>query len=79
MTEATEAVTSFWFDTLGFPRMRVQKAAANAPSCRLSQKNGMRLVATTERDYVSGRLPTEILEITDKEWRAHRHAKKQRP
>ncbi|MDE3135636.1 MAG: GNAT family N-acetyltransferase [Acidobacteriota bacterium] len=77
MTEATEAVTDFWFNKLGFPLMRVQKAAANAASRRISEKNGMRLVATTERDYVGGRLPTEIWEITAKEWRAHR-AKRQR-
>jgi hypothetical protein len=28
----------------------------------------MRLVATEERGYVSGRLPTEIWEITREEW-----------
>jgi ribosomal-protein-alanine N-acetyltransferase len=30
----------------------------------------MRIVAREERDYVSGRLPTEIWEITAEEWRA---------
>jgi ribosomal-protein-alanine N-acetyltransferase len=79
MTEATEAVTDFWFETLGFTLMRVQKAAANAASCRISEKNGMRLASTIERDYVSGRLPTEIWEITAKEWRARRRGNKQRP
>ncbi len=72
MTEAAEAVTDFWFDSLGFPLMRVQKARANAASRRISEKNGMRLVATTERDYVCGRVPAEIWEITAKEWRARR-------
>jgi ribosomal-protein-alanine N-acetyltransferase len=76
MTEATEAVTDFWFDTLGFPVMRVQKAVANTASHRISEKNGMRLVATTERDYVCGRLPAETWEITAEEWRAHRRAAK---
>lgn len=75
MTEATEAVTDFWFETLGFSVMRVQKAAANAASCRISEKNGMRQVATTVCDYVCGRLPTEIWEVTVKEWRARRRAK----
>jgi ribosomal-protein-alanine N-acetyltransferase len=79
MTEATEAVTDFWFNKLGFPLMRVQKAAANAASRRISERNGMRLVGTIERDYVSGRLPTELWEITAKEWRARRRVKKQRP
>jgi hypothetical protein len=30
----------------------------------------MRLVGTREKDYVSGRLPSEIWEITAEEWRA---------
>jgi hypothetical protein len=32
----------------------------------------MRVIATEERDYVSGRLLTEIWEITDGEWREKR-------
>jgi RimJ/RimL family protein N-acetyltransferase len=72
MTEATTAVTDFWFNTLGLPEMRVAKAAANTASRRISEKNGMRLVATEERDYVSGRLPTEVWSITAEEWRRHR-------
>ena len=46
------------------------KAAANVASCRISEKSGMRIVAREERDYVSGRLPTEIWEITADEWNA---------
>src|SRR5579872_1634854 len=72
MTEASEAVTDFWFDVLRFPLMRVPKAAANTASRRISEKNGMRIVATLEREYVSGRLLTEIWEITAGEWRARR-------
>jgi hypothetical protein len=30
----------------------------------------MRLVSVIEREYVSGRLPTELWEITAEEWRA---------
>ena len=74
-TEASEAVTDYWFNTLGFPLLRVQKAVANHASRRISEKNGMRLVATTERDYVCGRVPAEIWEITAAEWRARRPAK----
>jgi len=69
MTEASAAVTTYWFDTLGFPMMRAPKAVANIASRRISQKNGMRLAAVVERDYVSGRLPTEVWEITAEEWR----------
>lgn len=72
MTEASEVVTDYWFDELRFPVLRVPKAAANIASRRISEKNGMRMVANEEREYVCGRLPTEIWEITAEEWRMHR-------
>jgi len=56
MTEACEAVTDFWFNTLNFPF----SARPNDRQHRLSphlRKAGMRLVATEDRDYVSGRFP----------------------
>jgi RimJ/RimL family protein N-acetyltransferase len=59
-----------WFETLGFPVLRVTKAAVNTASRHISKRQGMRLVGVTERDYVSGRLPTEAWEITAEEWRA---------
>jgi ribosomal-protein-alanine N-acetyltransferase len=70
MTEAAHAVTSYWFDVLGFQVLRVPKAVVNTASSRLSERSGMRVIATEERDYVSGRLLTEIWEITAEEWRA---------
>jgi len=72
MSEASEVVTDYWFDTLQFPVLRVPKAAVNIASRRISEKNGMRVVATEERGYVSGRLLSEIWEITAAEWRARR-------
>lgn len=72
MSEACEAVTDYWFETLGFPLLRVPKATANAASRRISEKQGMRVVATKESDYVSGRLATEVWEITAEEWKAHK-------
>jgi RimJ/RimL family protein N-acetyltransferase len=72
MTEAVVVVNDYWFDVLGFPVLRAPKAVANVASRRISEKTGMRLVATLERDYVSGRLPAEIWEITVEEWRAKR-------
>jgi len=69
MSEACDSVTDYWFETLKFPRMRVPKAIANAGSRRISEKQGMRVIATEDRDYVSGRLPSEIWEITAEEWR----------
>ena len=70
MSEACEVVTDYWFNTLGFPVLRVPKAIANEGSRRISVRQGMRVVKTEERDYVCGRLPSEIWEITAEEWRA---------
>lgn len=72
MTEACDAVTDFWFDDLKFPVLRAPKAIANLGSRRISEKQGMRVIRTEERDYVSGRLPSEVWEITAEEWRARR-------
>jgi RimJ/RimL family protein N-acetyltransferase len=69
MTEAVAAVNDYWFDVLGFPVLRAPKAVANIASRRISEKTGMRVIATLERDYVCGRLPAEIWEITAEEWR----------
>jgi len=70
MSEACDAVTEFWFETLRFPVLRAPKVVGNVASRRISEKQGMRLVATEDRDYVSGRFPSEIWEITAEEWRA---------
>ncbi len=69
MTEASEAVTDFWFDVLKFPTLRLSKAIENSASRRISEKQGMRVIATMERDYICGRLPAELWEITAEEWR----------
>lgn len=72
MTEAVHAVTEYWFEELGFPVMRAPKAIANVASRRISEKSGMRVVATLDKDYVCGRLPSELWEITAAEWRYQR-------
>lgn len=72
MTEASDAVTDFWFDVLRFPVLRVPKAIVNTASRRISEKQGMRVIATVERDYVCGRLPAEIWEISAAEWNRRR-------
>ena len=72
MTEACEIVTGYWFQVLKFPVLRVPKAIANTGSRRISEKQGMRVIAREDRDYVSGRLPSEIWEITAEEWRRHK-------
>lgn len=72
MSEACHIVTDYWFEVLKFPVLRVPKAVANAGSRRISEKQGMRVIATEDRDYVSGRFPSEIWEITAEEWRRHK-------
>jgi RimJ/RimL family protein N-acetyltransferase len=69
MSEACAWANDFWFETLEFPVLRVAKAAANTASRRISEKQGMRLVGTMEKDHVSGRLLSEVWEITAEEWR----------
>jgi ribosomal-protein-alanine N-acetyltransferase len=76
MTEAADAATDFWFEALQFPALRTSKAASNIASRRISEKQGMRLVATAERDYVSGRMPSEIWEITAVEWRTQKEKRR---
>ena len=68
MTEACDAVTDYWFEVLKFPVLRVPKAIANAGSRRISEKQGMCVIAREDREYVSGRLLSEIWEITAEEW-----------
>lgn len=68
-TEAADAVTDFWFRVLKMPKLRVTKAASNPASSRISAKQAMRMIGTSESDYVCGRLPTEVWEITAEEWR----------
>jgi [ribosomal protein S5]-alanine N-acetyltransferase len=72
MTEAVIAVNDYCFDVLGFTVLRVPKAMVNVTSVRISEKTGMRMIATEERDYVSGRFLTGIWEITADEWREKR-------
>ena len=69
MTEACREATRYWFEVLGRPVLRAPKAAANLPSRRLSERAGMRIVATKEKEYVSGRFLAETWEITVDEWR----------
>jgi len=68
MTEASDAVTRYWFEVLGKPVLRVPKAVVNGPSRRISERAGMRVIDQEQRDYVSGRLPAEVWEITADEW-----------
>lgn len=72
MTEACEAVTEFWFEVLDEHLMRVPKAVENLASRRISEREGMRVVWRGEKDFVAGRRPAEVWEITRDEWRVRR-------
>lgn len=75
MSEACDAVTDYWFGVLKFSVLRAPKAIANTASRRISEKQGMRVIGSEERDYVSGRLPGEIWEITADEWHKRKRAR----
>lgn len=78
MSEACDAVTDYWFDVLKFPVLRSPKAVANTASQRISERQGMRVISREDRDYVSGRLPSEVWEITAEEWFSHPKFRKRR-
>lgn len=50
-TEAVGALVSYAFDTLGADVVRAYASAENAPSIRVAEKVGMRLVERFERRY----------------------------
>jgi len=74
MTEACDAVTDYWFNVLKFPVLRVPKAVENIASRRISERQGMRVIAVEEHNYVCGRLLAEVWEITAAEWNARERA-----
>jgi ribosomal-protein-alanine N-acetyltransferase len=73
MTEAVIAVNDYCFDVLGFRCLRVPKAIANITSRRISEKTGMRVIATEQQDFIAGTLPAEIWEITAEAWHKQRN------
>lgn len=70
MTEASDAVTDYWFNDLGNEVLRVPKAVDNPSSRRISEKRGMRVVSTFRKKLVSGIHACELWEITKAEWLA---------
>jgi [ribosomal protein S5]-alanine N-acetyltransferase len=72
MSEAVVVTNDFWFDVLCFQKLRVPKARENRSSSRISAKTGMRLIAIKDHDFVCGRLPAEIWELSAQDWREHK-------
>ena len=76
MSEASEAVTAYWFEVLERPVLRVPKAAPNLKSRRISERTGMRLIRTDEGEFVEGIFPRDIWEMTREEWLDRRSFKR---
>lgn len=74
MTEASDAVTDFWFEVLGREILRVPKAVDNPSSRRISEKRGMRVIARFSKQLVSGVHDVELWEISRDVWREQRKA-----
>lgn len=68
MTEASAAVTHYWFEVLGRDVLRVPKAAPNLGSRRISERTGMRLIKSDEGRFVGGVFTRDIWEMTREEW-----------
>ena len=68
MTEASDAVTDYWFDELGKEILRVPKAVDHPASRRISEKRNMRVISTFPKKLVSGTHDCELWEITKSEW-----------
>lgn len=65
MTEATEAVYNYVFDTLGFDKITLTNAAENTTSARLHQKAGAVLLKTHMHDnYLGNYLEEQVWELT---------------
>ena len=71
-TEASDAVTDYWFEGLGKNVLRVPKAVANPASRRISEKRGMRVVQRLELPLVSGVQEAELWEIDRETWQRSR-------
>ncbi|MDR0218258.1 MAG: GNAT family N-acetyltransferase [Enterobacteriaceae bacterium] len=68
MREACERVTGYWFNELGQTVLRVAKASVNDKSRRISLAEGMKVIRTEKKKYVSGQFDSEIWELTREDW-----------
>ncbi|MEX0446140.1 GNAT family N-acetyltransferase [Xenorhabdus sp. SGI246] len=68
MREACERVTSYWFNELGNTVLRVSKAKVNDNSRKISLAEGMKVIRTETKEYVSGKYDCEIWELTKEDW-----------
>lgn len=69
-SEAAEAVTRFWFETLGRQVLQVPKAADNLASRQISERQGMRVIDRFKGRLVGGEHDFELWELRRDEWLA---------
>jgi ribosomal-protein-alanine N-acetyltransferase len=74
MTEAADRVTEYAFVELGWGCLRLTNAAANIASHRIKERQGARLIETTEKYYVSGRSTGEVWLLDRDQWQATRRS-----
>lgn len=70
MTEASIAVTDYWFDVLGKTILRAPKAVENEASRKISMRTGMTLLKTAKKQFVRGEMLAEIWEVSAADWHA---------
>lgn len=66
--EACEVINDYWFQTLDRPLMQVPKAVENLASRKVSEREGMRKIATREGHFVCGPMGKDIWELTREQW-----------
>ncbi len=75
MSEATEAVTDYWFTTFEGRPMIVDNAAANVGSRRVKERIGAEFLGTHEFKFVSGLQPAERWKITQEIWSTYKKSR----
>lgn len=71
VTEAANAVTEYWFETMDKPKLIISARHDNDASNRIKEKQGFRLIKSVMKKYAGG-FEHESLqwELTREEWRA---------
>ena len=68
ITEAAERVTEYAFLELGWPHLWLTNAEGNAPSRRIKEKQGAKLVARAPARFVAGEGIREIWLLRREDW-----------
>jgi RimJ/RimL family protein N-acetyltransferase len=69
-TEAAAAVNDFAFDVLGMPYLLLNNAEPNAPSHRLKESAGAKIVGYHEKPFIGGTFRSVRWKLTPEAWKA---------